>query len=241
MSVAYYPGANRTIQYWAAKFIGSKMAPNVVVLHTTEGGGWPDYSGGATAPNLTIRADKAMKRFKIRQHFPLNRSSRALQNLIGGVETNTLNCIQIELIGSCVQKDGFGAVYWPDAPDWCYQALGKVLNTLAALYPAIPLTVPVLWLPYPTSYGPSQARMTGTQWSNFRGICGHQHVPENVHGDPGNLPMGKILAPPPVVHPLADKVLADAKKGVATTTGKRRAAYAEIRDLIKPFTTGGTP
>lgn len=189
-----YPGANRRAQWYQDTYGGASMTPNVVVLHTTEGGSWPSYSGGATAPNLTVRANKARKKLEIRQHYPLDRSSRALQNDAGGVETNTLNAIQIELIGSCDRKDGYGEVYWPDAPEWCYRELGHLLATLHALYPAIRLEAPKVWLPYPQSYGNTRARMSGHEWLNFYGVCGHQHVPENDHGDPGDLPIDKILA-----------------------------------------------
>jgi hypothetical protein len=34
--------------------------------------------------------------------------------------------------------------------------------------------------------------MTFAQWRSFYGWCGHQHVPENVHGDPGSLPWAAI-------------------------------------------------
>ncbi|MGV9988595.1 hypothetical protein ACWDUY_32155, partial [Streptomyces olivaceus] len=48
--------------------------------------------------------------------------------------------------------------------------------------------------PYPASYGNSSVRMSNAKWSSFKGHCGHQHVAENAHGDPGLLPMAEILA-----------------------------------------------
>ncbi|MBQ1164434.1 collagen-like protein, partial [Streptomyces sp. A73] len=36
-------------------------------------------------------------------------------------------------------------------------------------------------------------RMSYSKWNNYRGHCGHQHVPENAHGDPGAFPMAAIL------------------------------------------------
>lgn len=202
--MSYYPGADRSAQWFQDDYPGSSLRPNVVVIHTTEGGSWPGYSDGSTAPNLTIMADKRRQKLVIRQHFPLDRSSRALRNERGGVETNTCNAIQIELIGSCDREDGYGAIYWPNAPEWCYVELGKVLATLHGIYPAIRLVGPDMWLAYgrddrrpgvrPASYGAaSPARMTFAQWRNFTGVCGHQHVPENVHGDPGDMPMAKVL------------------------------------------------
>jgi hypothetical protein len=36
--------------------------------------------------------------------------------------------------------------------------------------------------------------MTPAQWTSFRGVCGHSHVPENDHGDPGDFPISTVLA-----------------------------------------------
>lgn len=186
-----FPGADATSQWFADEFESDHMKPNVLCLHTTEGSSWPGYNGGATAPNNTIMPNLARRRLEFRQHYPLEYSSRALRNEWGGVETNTLNVIQWELVGTCV-KGGPG-LYWPDAPEWCYRELGEKIAQLHELFPAIRLEAPRLWLPHPDSYGATRARMTFAQWRNFYGICGHQHVPENVHGDPGNLPMNTIL------------------------------------------------
>lgn len=227
-----YPGADVTTQWFYDKFGGSPMHPNVTVLHTTEGGGWPDYAGGSMAPTLTVMADKATKKLKVRQHFPLERSARALVNLPGGVETNTLNDINIELVGTCdpAHKDGYGAIYWPDAPEWCYVELGKLLAELHRLFPAIRLVaggkvVNGHWPAYPASINAN--RMSAAEWSNFTGICGHQHVPENVHGDPGALPIAKILAyakggtppvPAPAPKPVTRGPRIDAAIAAAHTT-----------------------
>ncbi|MGW3492038.1 hypothetical protein ACWDEM_32480, partial [Streptomyces sp. NPDC001054] len=59
----------------------------------------------------------------------------------------------------------------------------------------VPLTSGVTWKAYPASYGSSAGvRMSAAKWSSYRGHCGHQHVPENDHGDPGAFPMAAILA-----------------------------------------------
>ena len=36
-------------------------------------------------------------------------------------------------------------------------------------------------------------RMTDGEWSVFRGVCGHQHVPQNSHWDPGDMNVQAIL------------------------------------------------
>ena len=95
-----YPGTRRD-HWYQDDFGGDRMEVNVVVLHTTEGRTLPTYSGGALAPNLTAVPDLAAKRLRWYQHFDIETSSRALANLRGGVETNTLNVCQVELVGTC--------------------------------------------------------------------------------------------------------------------------------------------
>ena len=48
--------------------------------------------------------------------------------------------------------------------------------------------------------------MSNGQWTRYKGILGHQHAPENTHGDPGDLPMKRILG-------------ADAVKGGSSSGG----------------------
>ncbi|MGW1258447.1 peptidoglycan recognition protein family protein [Streptomyces sp. NPDC002513] len=161
--------------------------PNVIVLHTTEGGSWPDYSGGSVAPNFTVKGGQ------VRQHFAANESSRALVNKSGGVQTNTLNVIQIELVGTC-ERGGPG-LYWPNASDADLKPLADLVRWLTQQYPIPLMSTSKPWLAYPSSYGSKNGqRMNFAEWTNFRGICGHQHVPENDHGDPGNFPIDRLIA-----------------------------------------------
>lgn len=205
MSKSHFPGANVTAQYWAGKFRGSNMNTNCACIHTTEGFSWPSYGGGASAPHMTILPNIKQKTISIRQHFPAGKSSRALVNLAGGVETNTLNVFQIELIGTCdsrYQKSWFGKkagvdyIYWPDAPQWLLEAIAPVFRWLDkewVNFRAVDAT-PRGWTRYPESYGiKARQRMSFSEWKNAYGIFGHQHVPENTHGDPGNFPIAKLL------------------------------------------------
>lgn len=195
-----YPGAS--LSYWHQDVYGGDlMEVNVVVLHTTEGRSLPDYGGGASAPNLTGVPDFAAKKLRWFQHFDIDRSSRALRNLSGGVETNTLNVCQVELVGTCDpathaqwEKGGLAHIYWPEAPDWALNEVAAFLAWMNAQH-GVPLTGPAKWPAYPTSYanGGGQ-RMTGAQWNDFKGVCGHMHVPENDHGDPGAINFGKLIA-----------------------------------------------
>jgi hypothetical protein len=206
-----YPGAS-TAHWWQSTWGGDVMEVNVAVLHTTEGIGLPDYGGGSMAPNLTAVADMAAKRLRWHQHFDIDRSSRALRNLAGGVQTNTLNVVQTEFDGTCdyTKRNNWGSriagkdyIYWGDPPDWALRDAADYLRWLNANH-GVPLSGPSMWLTYgpdsrrpgitPASYGASPARMTFAQWNAFKGICGHQHVPENDHGDPGSLPFTKLIA-----------------------------------------------
>lgn len=206
-----YPGASLA-HWYQDNFSSDLMEVNVCVLHSTEGVGLPSYDGGSMAPNLTAVADFGAKRLRWHQHFDVDRSSRALQNLAGGVQTNTLNVVQVELDGTCdySKRKTWGSrvagedyIYWGDPPDWALQDLADFLRWLQANH-NVPLTGPDMWLTYgpdsrrpgvtPASYGASPARMSFAQWNAFKGICGHEHVPENVHGDPGSLPFATLIA-----------------------------------------------
>ena len=57
----------------------------------------------------------------------------------------------------------------------------------------IPISGPgSVWTPYPESYGKGGQRFSFDRWRAFKGWCGHQHVPENTHGDPGALEWGVV-------------------------------------------------
>ncbi len=195
-----YPGAVTSGPSWYQdNYGGDKQEVNVIVLHTTEGTNLDGYQGGAVAPNFTAVPDFANKKLKWYQHFDFDTSSRALVNLSGGVQTNTNNVSQVELVGTCdpTTHKKWGStkhIYWPDAPEWALDELAKFL-AWANKNHNVPLVGPTKWVAYPSSYanGAGQ-RMSGTAWNAFKGICGHQHVPENVHGDPGALDFKTLIA-----------------------------------------------
>lgn len=249
-----YPGAS-TAYWYQDNYPGSPMEVNVVVLHTTEGTSLPSYGGGTSAPNLTAVPDFGAKRLRWYQHFDIDTSSRALRNLSGGVETNTLNVCQVELVGTCdpATHQRWGStphIYWPEAPDWALAELATFLRWMNAEH-KVPLTGPSSWPSYPSSYanGAGQ-RMSGTQWNNFSGVCGHMHVPENDHGDPGSINFTKLLAmakgttTPSEEAPVADLTKDDvylavwhtaklsAPNGTADAeAGKKWQAQVHLRDI----------
>ncbi|MFF1957975.1 hypothetical protein ACFVWX_13415 [Streptomyces sp. NPDC058220] len=195
-----YPGAST--KYWyGSRYPGSAMETNVVVWHSTEGTSLPTYGGGASAPTLTAKPDFKAKKLVWYQHVDFDTSARALVNKAGGVETNTLNAAQVEIVGTCDPathakwtKAGAAHLYMPELPDWAIRdlaAFAKWANTAHG----VPLSSGLTFEAYPSSYGSGAGvRMSGAAWLGFKGHCGHQHVPENDHGDPGNFPMAAILA-----------------------------------------------
>ena len=155
------------------------------------------------APNYTARPNFSKRTLDWRAHYEDERSSRALVNAPGGVETNRANVVQVELIGTCDAKyrvsrkewgkAGVDYLFWPDAPEWALDALAHFIADMNRRH-GIPIQGPATWLNYgpdprapgrnPASYGQSPARFSFATWRSFYGWCGHQHVPENTHGDP---------------------------------------------------------
>ncbi|MGW2523380.1 hypothetical protein ACWC09_41630 [Streptomyces sp. NPDC001617] len=195
----HYPGADRT-HWYQNRYPGDAMEVNVVVLHTTEGRTLPDYQGGLIAPNLTAVPDLAAQKLVWYQHFDIDVSSRALRNLPGGVETNTLNVCQTELVGTCDPDTharwtaaGKAHVFWPEAPEWALVAVARFLAWMHEEHD-VPLRGPTSWPPYPKSFGSAGGqRMSGREWNGFKGVCGHTHVPENDHGDPGAIDFSGLM------------------------------------------------
>lgn len=205
------PGASQSYFYGTGQYSGSDMEVNCGVVHTTEGRTLPSYNNGAMAPTVTGVPDIAAKKIRWFQHYDVDESARALANKLGGVQTNTANAFQIELVGTCDdtksatwsgRKAGADYIYWPAAPDWALHEVAWLVRWLHDNH-GIPLTCVKDWLAYgkdtrrpgvtPASYGANPARMTFSQWQAFKGWCGHQHVPENDHGDPGSMNFARVI------------------------------------------------
>lgn len=207
--------ADATTQFWDEKYSTQAYTGGkpIGLLHSTETGTWPGYGAGSSAPHLTVRFDPTARTIAARQHFSTTRPSRALVNKSGGVQTNNRHVFQIELIGSCdltfANKHGY--LYLPDLleEEWARDALAAVLAAVSESL-GIALTSSVVWANYPGSYGEKAAqRLTGAQWETYTGWLGHQHAPENDHGDPGDIPIAEILAaaggdPTAVIAPPSD-------------------------------------
>lgn len=224
-----YSRANTKAAWYEDNYPGSVITPNAGVLHTTEGFSLPSYDGGAIAPNYTAVPNFEKKRLDWFAHFPDERSSRALVNLAGGVETNTLNVVQVELVGTCNpqhqahwsgQRAGVDYIYWPEAPDWAIRDLAAFLVDMNQRH-GIKLQGPSVWEAYPQSYGADNGcRFRFRRWRNFYGWCGHEHVPENDHGDPGALPFAAVLN-------ACEDLLGTADTRQGHKNRKRRARHAK--------------
>lgn len=158
--------------------------PIRVVLHKMQ--------GGLIGSLLTYPKTKAVPHFswdyptrRRIQHRPLNEMASALQNKPGGVETNADGAIQIEISG-----------YSEDAPDLTDAELVWYGEGLAELrgYVDFQLVTPEFKDEDDAIGVHSSTRMTFAEWDVFNGVCGHQHVPENDHWDPGELNIRKVLA-----------------------------------------------
>ena len=182
----WYPGAIRTpapkSKWGSIVDLGEPKG----CIHTTEAYGYSpsssSYYGHQNWPHVT--AEWMGTKWDFHQHIPLNYSARALRNLSGGSETNRDNVFQIEVCWKAAevhnmtrkQLDGLRALML-----WCREVKG------------IPMRCGVEFKPYPSSYGRNGVRLTGSQFDAYSGWLGHQHVPENDHGDPGAIDINYLL------------------------------------------------
>ena len=187
---------------WASRHDVGRVGPRRnaaypvrLLLHSTETGTWPSYSGGADQPHLTIQWNGPVVRgFTVRQHQSLDYGARALLDS-NAMPVNSTNTIQVEMIGSCDASFAkrYGYYHLPTLGDDYLADLGAFIVKLAAEI-GCPLDVYGSWPSYPSSYGYNASqRMSWSQWAKFSGICGHLHAPGNDHGDPGSINVARAL------------------------------------------------
>lgn len=192
------------------------------VIHTTEGstasGAFAAYNASGNAPHFTVATGQVW------QHIPLDQAAKALVNLSGGVETNRARAVQIEVVGFAAQP------LWSDA---LIRTMRQLMVWLEANC-GIKATAPT-FKAYPASYGLSNGvRMSNAAWTAFNGWCGHQHVPENDHGDPGAINMSRLLlrgTSPLVVSPMYDPPIGPIAAVWRDETGKVIAAVSPNGDV----------
>lgn len=235
-----YPGAGTA--YWYQKaYPGSTMTVNTVVWHSTESVSRPGYIGGSVAPTLTAVPDFAKKKLTWFQHFDFDVSARALVNTPGGVETNTLNVAQVEIVGTCdpaTHKKWTAAktfhLYMQDLPDWALRDLAAFVKWAHSEH-GVPPASGLEFRAYPSSYGATGVRMTNAQWLKFRGHCGHQHVPENCVTPDTPILMGDLTWRLAGELSTGDRIVGfDEENGqVGSTAGRRfREAFATVHGRV---------
>jgi N-acetylmuramoyl-L-alanine amidase len=163
----------------AGPFVGG---PPRGVLHSTEGS---TAAGARSAfvefdswPHFTITNENGHVRTL--QHLPIDRAARSLEHRGGTVETNRQGAIQIEIVGFAAHADAFPQSYLDGIARlmrWIEKNAGVQRSTSVEFVPP----------------GQEQ-RLSDGDWLKYDGWCGHQHVPNNEHEDPGAIAIGKLLA-----------------------------------------------
>lgn len=162
----------RSVPYSDAGALNTSV-PARIVWHTTEGSSLPSYSG--SAPHFTLNP----KTGQLWQHIPIDRCAKALVNSAGGVETNRAHAIQVELIGFAKDTDNWTASTYREIAD-----LARWIERNASVARRCGVRF----------VGNGQTNhMTNAQWLAYKGHCGHQHVPENFHWDPGLFRIDLVL------------------------------------------------
>lgn len=130
--------------------------------------------------------------------LPMSANGKALLNLPGGVETNNRGGVyQIEIVGRAVDVPNYD-------DDWYARLRQRIIEVCE--FTGTSHVFPLPFQPYPQSYGKNLVRMTFDEWQVFEGCCGHMHVPENDHGDPGALDVTR-LQPLPKDETMPDYIL----------------------------------
>lgn len=193
MAIANSGWYEPAIKDYAASDAGDHLGPVTVgVLHTTESpagsyrpGSGTNYGnfGHTNFPHFTADVQNGV--FRCWQHISVRRSAKALANLSGGVETNREGVIQIEVVGRATEPFTNRTVL--------VEGLKALMRWIEAETDVTP-TSSVTWKSYPDSYGNNGVRLPYAAWNDYKGWLGHQHVPENSHGDPGAIAITVLLS-----------------------------------------------
>lgn len=110
------------------------------------------------------------------QLLPASRAARGLENRPGGVQTNRLGsvCLQVEVVARASRP------WTSDLTEAGRVGLGRLVRFARAH------GIPDTWTAGPPpAYPPGDGRRDGKIWALRAGHYGHSQVPENDHGDPG--------------------------------------------------------
>lgn len=179
--------------------------PNALVVHSTEGSTIAGAVATMEANNSSSHAICDPKTGEFRELLSWDRPARSLRNRSGGVETNNRPGIwQLEVVGRAEHIPTYDDVWHEQLADW----IRWLCETLD-----VPLVAPYPFKPYPESYGLDNGlRISNAEWATVEGIIGHQHIPENTHGDPGDISrtLAHLIGDTPPMAP-ADTLEAETK------------------------------
>lgn len=161
-----------------------------LTLHSTEGKSIDGAVGAYTAHNSWPHLTVDCPRRAVVEHLDLMVAGRSLRNTAGGADQTNKDGtvhVQIEMVGTAVQPTTLGS---PEDLTWFGREVVRPIHELTG----IPLVTSVPWRAYPGSFGlHAPQRLSPAAWDAYSGILGHQHVPDNDHGDPGSIDIAWII------------------------------------------------
>lgn len=210
------------------------------VLHTTEGGAVyvpsaSSYYGHSSWPHGTVARVAGVAR--IVQHIAINRAARAMVNKPGGVETNRACAVQLEIGWYAARISELPADLAAAVADWVLWVAAQT---------GVPLTGPEFVgqnAGWQLTTATARQRFSAAAWLAFSGVCGHQHVPENVHWDPGALDLASLVHAPPTIP--EDDMPATLTPSWAKRAPNTRLPFFRLEpvdgDTARVFATPGAP
>ncbi len=178
------PGYEHDIEQGAGLSVGAGRPK--VVIHTTES---PNGSYNAVRNLWRGPANwgKGLPHFladgaRYVQLLPLNVGAYTLENAPGGADTNRSGpAIQVEIC--TYAANGLNDLEIEALSRWLADLVNAGIDLDLSQHPTFYGTDAGFTL---ASYTARQ-RMSADAYNAFNGFCGHQHVPENAHWDPGKL------------------------------------------------------
>lgn len=171
----------------AGPFVGGY--PWRIVLHTTEIRSDPrEWVGSFRYPSHEVWD---YERDLVVRLLDLDEAGKALYNAPGGVETNRIPCIQVEINGYSAEVPQWSE----DKVRWIGRQVARLVAELQRAGVSInldPAYQPGAWQIAMSAASDAPQRMSMTQWNSFNGIACHALVPENDHWDTGALDLRAV-------------------------------------------------
>lgn len=217
------------------------------LIHTTEGvsvaAAENAYRDGGYGPHVTFGPDPNRSKTATRhQHFPFTSRATTLSDDPGGIRPNRSGPVyQVEVVGFCDPAKKSSPWYIHNWPDWYRDQLAELMwDWEHNLH--IPRRSIVTWRAYPGSYGRGASqRLSGAAFANYSGWLGHEHAPENSHGDPGDLNVADLFArmrkfdPPPEDHVTPQEIEKIAQRAAELVWKERLANPIAAEGAVPPF------